>query len=263
MTRTDLLSALGLETIGHLSQCGARRAPFSFGYPANALLPGSRAIGRRAYKGKSSKAICYLRFSFFWDFQNREAKLILLRWSLLSVIIIIQSHNPHYSALSQTNKVVSLLLIMKGNDGHAARKRVMKQLFVVGGLCFCFSAIFFLRSGQSTSSRQLLRDPNSSNTFMLSKLQDKARKFRKDLHESYSNKHDEPEMLEKILEAEIHLVDLEVVEEELLRAHPSSYAGIYGEFCELNFAVHKKDPAAGMHACIYIYTYYTYAYCGR
>lgn len=77
-------------------------------------------------------------------------------------------------------------------------------------------------------------------------IQDKARKFRKDLHKSY-NKHQfhEAEMLEQILEAEIHLVDLEVVEEELLRAHPSSYAGVYGHFCELNFELHKEDPAAG------------------
>ena len=34
-------------------------------------------------------------------------------------------------------------------------------------------------------------------------------------------------------------------EEELERSHPSTYAGVYGHFCKLNFAVHKKDPAAG------------------
>eukprot|EP00980_Cylindrotheca_fusiformis_P026953 scaffold18138_cov128-Cylindrotheca_fusiformis.AAC.19 len=146
---------------------------------------------------------------------------------------------------------------MKGNDGSAARKRMLHRLVVGGGICLCFSAILLVRTGSkwlfgqdsSSSARNLLRDHSGRNDYMMEtathKMMDKAHRFRKELHKDY-NKHKfhEPEMLEKILEAEINLVDLEVIEEEMLRSHPSSYAGVYGHFCQLNFAVHKEDPAA-------------------
>jgi hypothetical protein len=138
---------------------------------------------------------------------------------------------------------------MKGNNGRAARKRWAQQLIVAGGVCLCFGVILFVRTTSirqkvTAIDQQLLRVPGQNKLMM--NIQDKARKFRKDLHISYNTPQlDEAEMLEKILEAEINLVDLEVVEEELLRAHPSSYAGIYGHFCALNFEVHKNDPAAG------------------
>jgi hypothetical protein len=136
---------------------------------------------------------------------------------------------------------------MKGNTGKAARKRWTQQLIVTGGVCLCVSAILFVRSlGQKDTDARPQQLRESAQDIFKNKIQDRARKFHEGLHESYT-KHQfhEAEMLEKILEAEINLVDLEVVEEELLRAHPSSYAGVYGYFCELNFDVHKKDPAAG------------------
>ncbi|KAL3932506.1 MAG: hypothetical protein SGBAC_010819 [Bacillariaceae sp.] len=139
---------------------------------------------------------------------------------------------------------------MKGNNGQAARKRTLHRMMFGGGLCLfgigaLLTGLFSSSSADGTSHRQLLRSDNVDKVKNAAhKLQDKARKFRQDLHKQHHEDFDEAEMIEKILEAEIHLVSLGLNEEELERSHPSSYAGIYGHFCKLNFAAHKKDPAA-------------------
>ena len=68
--------------------------------------------------------------------------------------------------------------------------------------------------------------------------------------------------LKRILNAEVHLVELRIVHEELLNHlnslqfdnendgkeegehHLPSYAGIYGSFCTLDWSLHKKDPSS-------------------
>ena len=146
---------------------------------------------------------------------------------------------------------------MKGNNGQAARKRMIRRFMVGGGICVSIGVLIlvsdFLSSPSSNegTSRQLLRsnDPvkNAAHT-----IQEKARKFRQDLHKQHTEQFNEAEMIDKILEAEIHLVSLGLNEEELERSHPSTYAGVYGNFCKLNFAAHKKDPAAGTLKSIFI-----------
>ena len=139
---------------------------------------------------------------------------------------------------------------MKGNNGQAARKRMLHRFMVGGGVCLCIGALILvsdlLSSSPSPSSQRLLRSETVEKVKESAhKLQNKAQKFRKDLHKLHREHYNEAEMMEKILEAEIHLVSLGLNEEELERSHPSTYAGVYGNFCKLNFAAHKKDPAAG------------------
>lgn len=55
---------------------------------------------------------------------------------------------------------------------------------------------------------------------------------------------DDQASLDLILSASIHLVAVTADPSEL-KASAQSYSGVYGEFCALNFAVHKEDPSAG------------------
>lgn len=63
-----------------------------------------------------------------------------------------------------------------------------------------------------------------------------------------NEKEDETHVLDKILSAEIHLVNIQAPEPAHVRANheEETYTGIYGDFCELNFALHKQDPSSGM-----------------
>ena len=134
---------------------------------------------------------------------------------------------------------------MKGNDGRAARRRSLKRILVGISTVFLVLLVrYILTTTQNdpvstTKKLSMLRNGGAKDSV------NKAREFRKELEHSYANEHDEGQRLQQILEAKIHLVDLEVVEEELMQAHPSTYAGVYGHFCQLNFAAHKKDPSAG------------------
>ena len=133
---------------------------------------------------------------------------------------------------------------MKGNDGRAARRRITNRLVIGIGIFIIVVIFWFLWSvitKGEVPTRPMLRERGGGGGNAVNK----AREFRKKMAHSYANEHDEAEMLEQILQAKIHLVDLEVVEDELLQSHPSTYAGVYGHFCQLNFAAHKKDPSSG------------------
>ena len=131
--------------------------------------------------------------------------------------------------------------IMKGNDGRAARRRSIKRILVGISTVFLVLLVRYIittTQKETTTKLSMLRNGAKDSV-------NKAREFRKELEHSYANEHDEGQLLQQILEAKIHLVDLEVVEEELMQAHPSTYAGVYGHFCQLNFAAHKHDTSAG------------------
>ncbi len=135
---------------------------------------------------------------------------------------------------------------MKGNDGRAARRKMIHRWLIVGsslaGLLLVLrltGVIPFDRShehGSSRGSGRLLRDPHAEN----------ARQFRHALHHQFSDK-DEAQVLQQVLAAELQLVDLTVVEEELLRSPTNSYAGVYGKFCKLDWTIRKRDPSAGKY----------------
>jgi hypothetical protein len=73
---------------------------------------------------------------------------------------------------------------------------------------------------------------------------DVAVRFRQDLYDQFESK-DEIALLEDVLEARIHLVEIMGLEEEVVRSPKNSYHGVYGSFCRLNFAVHKENPSSG------------------
>jgi hypothetical protein len=141
----------------------------------------------------------------------------------------------------------------KGNDGKAARERLTSKLFIGGGLLVLTGILLIFSNGSGNGSyakgdyHNFYLQNSKNRAFDLHR---KATDFRKNLHSHY-NKNDQAAMLDAVLEAKITLVDLEVVEAELLKAHPNSYAGVYAHFCELNFAIHKKDPSAGRWSFYY------------
>lgn len=57
---------------------------------------------------------------------------------------------------------------------------------------------------------------------------------------------DDRESLDLILSASINLVAIDTVAGEL-KATGDSYSGVYGEFCSLNFGIHKSDPSSGTY----------------
>ena len=97
-----------------------------------------------------------------------------------------------------------------------------------------------------------------------------ARQFRLSYKDQFDKK-DQAQVIKEVLAADLQLVDLTVVEEELLRAPANSYAGgkycrhilsfalhiyspfipppnqVYGKFCKLDWTLRKKDPSAGMY----------------
>jgi hypothetical protein len=143
----------------------------------------------------------------------------------------------------------------KGNDGRGARKKITWQLlWIFGGFLLLIIVLSFLGVGGRSNINQL-RDTNVSPDTPVSKArehlerirnagQEQASKFRNDLKDQFSEKN-EGKLLESVLSGHMHLVDLHIVQEELSRAPSNSYAGIYGNFCHLDWSLHKKDPSAG------------------
>ena len=139
---------------------------------------------------------------------------------------------------------------MKENDGRGARRQRSRKLATFGSATLLFLITMWLMSPKGQTHREKGRAMASrlrkkSLPLMNAASQKLARQFRKDLETQYDDSVDEAELLQRALEAKIHLVDLHVVEEELLAAPSKSYAGVYGEFCRLNWKIHKDDPSGG------------------
>ena len=69
-----------------------------------------------------------------------------------------------------------------------------------------------------------------------------AAQFRKDLINSHRNPHEAEIILDGILDASIHLVDI-AKSYKLKYSSDDSYQGIIAEFCKLDFSLHKNDPS--------------------
>jgi hypothetical protein len=157
---------------------------------------------------------------------------------------------------------------MKGNHGRGARRKQTRRiLIIVGGgfvvLVIGLMLVLGVGGGGGDSNRRSLSQPAASEngnnknlrdtpwsktqnqlTRIRDAAQEQASQFRKDLLDQFARK-DEGEILDMVLQAKIHLVDLHIVEEELLRAPSNHYAGVYGSFCKLDWNLHKQDPSAG------------------
>jgi hypothetical protein len=154
---------------------------------------------------------------------------------------------------------------MKENNGRAARrKQARRMIWLAGGSLTVCALILWLSSSSSSSfnsnnsnnsinnNKKQLRDTPTSRARQsllnpqVTAASEKGAKFRKDLTAQFFD-HDEGELLQDVLTGKLHLIDIEVVEEDLLRAPANSYAGVYGVFCKLEWELHKKDPSAGTY----------------
>ena len=132
---------------------------------------------------------------------------------------------------------------MKENDGQAARRILVKKLGVV--LMVFMILIGFL---YMIDQRYEGIHGGSAQGAARQSLFNKLRQRHRTNYEFQRNIEMRPEYT-LILSAELTLVDIEIVRRELQRSstfhEEESYAGVYGIFCKVNFAVHKKDPSAG------------------
>lgn len=135
---------------------------------------------------------------------------------------------------------------MKGNNGRGARKRLTRQLFfIIGG----FLALLFVLSVLGVGTTKQLRDTPLSNNQdrsaqILQEDQEQATEHQFDMARQFTER-GEGKLMEEVLSGRLHLVELYSVREELIRSPSNTYAGVYGKFCRLNWALHKKDPSAG------------------
>lgn len=150
----------------------------------------------------------------------------------------------------------------KGNDGKGARRRATKQLLFVAGCVLVFVVGFLClsdRQGEADASRdgRGLRDSKRRQDRRPRRGRGAADadegidpherevRYRRYLIDQFESPEEELELLEEVLNGKLHLIDIEVVEKELERAPKGSYAGVYGNFCRVNFAVHKANPSIG------------------
>lgn len=127
----------------------------------------------------------------------------------------------------------------KGNDGRAARRQLLRRIGLVLGIFgVCLSLLVLLGVG----GRQRRRRRFAFLDMGFRSPHEPQHPFQLDTAPLITN---EKQVEEMILSAQLHLVDLEVDYEELAYSPSETYAGIYGRFCPLNFAAHKKNPTEG------------------
>lgn len=158
---------------------------------------------------------------------------------------------------------------MKENDGRAARRKTTHRLIVLGsGALGCLVLLGvtgrflspLMRGGAAARhSSHGLRDPQGGDQDAAAAAATaaappaSAHAFRRALHNQFglgnllgkNKKKDQAQVMKEVLAADLQLVDLTVVEEELLRSPSNSYAGVYGKFCKLDWSLRKRDPSAG------------------
>lgn len=152
---------------------------------------------------------------------------------------------------------------MKENDGRAARRKLNRQLLIVFSTCALSVVIVALLGGFSSTGSgggsnvsQKLR--KASEDYIVGKMTDplNRRRYRRrpspnaidgeeDEEGEGGDYADKALIMAKVLKAELHLVDLSIKEDEVLRSPSNSYSGVYGIFCELDFSKHKEDPSSG------------------
>jgi hypothetical protein len=146
---------------------------------------------------------------------------------------------PVHVLRAQSNKMAS----MKGNDGRAARRHLLRRLgLVLGTFGVCLSILVLLGVGGGRFRQRKRRFALFDMGFRSQSEKKQQHAFKLDTTPLIAN---EQQVEQMILEASLHLVDLEVDYEELAYSPSDAYAGIYGRFCPLNFAAHKKNPTAG------------------
>ena len=133
---------------------------------------------------------------------------------------------------------------MKGNTGKARRQRTQRQILaIVASFCLLIVLLELMGYGKiGKASRSKLRQSYQGSK---AKFQDRFSQMKAGRGGRSSNDDlDESQILEMILSAEIHLIDLNSKPNEMMKAPSNSYAGVYGTFCKLDFDLHKRDPSS-------------------
>lgn len=162
----------------------------------------------------------------------------------------------------------------KGNDGRAARRRSTKQLVGVSACSLIFVIGFLYIRQPPVEPRRGKASAGGGDGRNLGRLRDRqgvqdrqhragrggraadgkeeamnpherATMYRRYLIDQFESPDEELKLLNDVLNGRLHLIELEVVKEEMDRAREDSYAGVYGSFCRLNFAAHKANPSSG------------------
>ena len=125
---------------------------------------------------------------------------------------------------------------MKENNGHAARRQLLRKLGIV--LCvFCILMGALVLADKRYTEEGQSHGGNRQSLFNKLRRASKTNVKRPPVSTEFS----------QILEAKLHLIDIDVNGRELTRSPPDSYEGIYGSFCEINFQAHKDDPSSSKY----------------
>ena len=117
---------------------------------------------------------------------------------------------------------------MKENNGHAARRKLLKKLGIVLCVFTCLIGALIIAESKVTDVQE-----EGKRQSLFNKIR-RARTMKTPVGKEYS----------RILAADLHLVDIDVDARELRRSSSGTYEGVYGVFCKLNFKVHKEDPSS-------------------
>ena len=120
---------------------------------------------------------------------------------------------------------------MKENNGHAARRKLLKKLGIVLCAFFCFMGALVM-----VETKYYTDDTGGKRQSLFNKIR-RARgpiSFSPPVSKKYAH----------ILAADLHLINIDADYRELRRSPSGDYEGVYGTFCKLNFQVHKEDPSS-------------------
>ena len=142
---------------------------------------------------------------------------------------------------------------LKGNDGRGARRQTQKKLIVLSTcLVTVLLTVWLLQnnSNKSVASQGFLSASSAVARFKEHHLRREGRSLPIiNGAVSPAAQHGITQsQLDRILSGELHLVEIRVDDEELKAsfsgsADISSYDGVYGTFCKIDWSLHKSNPS--------------------
>ena len=140
---------------------------------------------------------------------------------------------------------------MKENNGRGARRKLIRRLtFIIAPFVVLFGFLTLIGFGRFR--RQQLRSAVQGEKYGHAGLGGgggggglgASTSWKQKLQKQFVRAK-ESDVLEQILSAQLHLVDLHIEQAEVARSPSDSYEGVYGSFCQVDFSLHKKDPSRG------------------
>lgn len=124
---------------------------------------------------------------------------------------------------------------LKENNGRAARRQLLKKLSVVVAIFLALLGTLYVvetSSGSESTLRHSLRRKMKRQKELFG-MGDGGAKL--------GTNGD----MDRILAAELHLINIDVDSHALRKSSSEDYKGVHGIFCALNFEAHKADPSSG------------------